>query len=230
MAKAKKAVKTTKAKKFSQKIKGSERNAAKAKKSSAALEALKKKDKSELTPLEKARLARASGKSKKSKKAARITFKAPSDMKPVSVRASLAFGKDGHLVNSKFTAIKGKVDSDTAKSVDLDLYDRQTASSMLARIAGPIFIKSEKKRLPAGLMLQALFRVGKSKTHGGVTVGLKEVKAKLPDKKPKALAKKDPTYRVIRKSVRPLEAAFTKMKPFPSAKELKALTSQDSET
>jgi hypothetical protein len=194
---------------------------------SDALKALMKKPKDELTPLEKARLARASGKSKKTKKKARMLFKAPADMKPISLRATLMFGKDGHMTQSRLMAIKGKVGSDSAKSIDLSKYDPSTASSVVARIAGPIFIKSEKKRLPPGLMVQALIRVGKSAKHGGVITSVKEVRAKIGDKKPKALAKKDPMYRAIRKCARPLEAAFTKLKPFPSAKELKALSSEE---
>ncbi len=184
------------------------------------------KDQKELSPLEKARLARAAGKGGKSKKkAARLTFKAPVDMKPISLKADLVFGKDGHLTQTRFTSIKGKVGADSAKMVDLGLYDPTTQGMVIARMAGPLFIKSEKKRLPAGLMVQALFRVGRSAKTGAVSVGLKEVKAKMPEKKAKTLAKKDPMYRVIRKSVRPLEAAFVKMKPFPSSKELKELTS-----
>lgn len=189
------------------------------------------KDQKELTPIQKAQLARAANKGKKgkSKKAARLTFKAPQDMKPVSLKADLFFGKDGHLTQTRFTSIKGKVGQDTAKTIDLGLYDAVTQNMVIARMAGPLFIKSEKKRLPAGLMVQALFRVGRSAKTGAVSVGLKEVKAKMPEKKAKTLEKKDPMYRVIRKSVRPMEAAFVKMKPFPSNKELKDLTSEDSD-
>jgi hypothetical protein len=184
------------------------------------------KDVKDMTPLEKARLARASGKGKKSKKKARLTFKAPADMKPISLKADLVFGKDGHLTQTRFTSIKGKVGADTAKTIDLGDYDQQTQNMVIARLAGPIFIRGEKKRLPGGLMVQALFRVGKSAKTGAVTVGLKEVKAKLPEKKAKVLAKKDAMYRAIRKAARPMEAAFVKMKPFPSNKELKELTTE----
>lgn len=207
----------------------------KAAKSSKAVKAKGKskpsKDQKELTPIQKAQLARAANKGKKgkSKKAARLTFKAPQDMKPVSLKADLVFGKDGHLTQTRFTSIKGKVGSDSAKTIDLGLYDAVTQNMVIARLAGPLFIKSEKKRLPAGLMIQALFRVGRSAKTGAVSVGLKEVKAKMPEKKAKTLEKKDPMYRVIRKSVRPMEAAFVKMKPFPSNKELKELTSGDTD-
>lgn len=207
----------------------------KAAKSSKAVKAKGKskpgKDQKELTPIQKAQLARAANKGKKgkSKKAARLTFKAPQDMKPVSLKADLVFGKDGHLTQTRFTSIKGKVGSDSAKTIDLGLYDAVTQNMVIARLAGPLFIKSEKKRLPAGLMVQALFRVGRSAKTGAVSVGLKEVKAKMPEKKAKTLEKKDPMYRVIRKSVRPMEAAFVKMKPFPSNKELKELTSGDTD-
>jgi hypothetical protein len=202
-------------------------NAKGSKELSPAMKALMKKPKDQLTPLEKAHLARALGKGKKTKKkAARLTFKAPADMKPISLKADLVFGKDGHLTQTRFTAIKGKVGSDSAKTIDLGDYDQQTQNMVIARIAGPIFIRGEKKRLPAGIMMQALFRVGKSAKTGAVTVGLKEVKAKLPEKKAKVLAKKDAMYRAIRKAARPMEAAFVKMKPFPSNKELKELAAE----
>lgn len=211
---AKKAKKEAEAKKVDKKAKG------------------KKADKGdkELTPLQKAQLARKAGKGKKKAKKAKITFKAPADLKPIFLKADVVIGKDGHMTQSRLTAIKGKLGSDTAKSVELAAYDPTSAVNAVARLAGPIFVKSEKKRLPAGLLASATFRIMKNKA-GLLGVRLKEVKAKMPEKKAKVIDKKDPIYRTIRKAARPMEAAFTKLKPFPSNKELKALTagSEDKE-
>lgn len=243
MAKEKAKAKKTTAKKKDSVKKGAETKKAKAKpakadkKSKKAEKPAKEEKKGKkggktsaegLTPLQKAQLARKNGTGKKKAKKAKVTFKAPADLKPIFLKADLVLGKDGHMTQSRLTAIKGKLGSDTAKTVDLSLYDPATANSAVARLAGPMFIKSEKKRLPAGMMLSATFRVMKNKA-GLLGVRLKEVKAKLPEKKAKAVDKKDVIYRTVRKAARPMEAAFTKLKPFPSNKELKALTADDSE-
>ncbi len=229
-AKAKKtATKKTKAKKEDSvkkgaKVKAKASKPAKPGKESKATKAKgKEKGDKELTPLQKAQLAGKAGKGKKKAKKAKITFKAPTDLKPIFLKADIVLGKDGHMTQSRLTAIKGKLGADTAKTVELAAYDPSTAMNAVARLAGPIFVRSEKRRLPAGLMASATFRVMKNKA-GLLGVRLKEVKAKMPEKKAKVLDKKDPIYRTIRKAARPMEAAFTKLKPFPSNKELKALT------
>ena len=225
MAKDKKAAKA-KSKTKEKAVKASAKTKVKAK--ATAKPAAKKAAKggAELTPIQKAQAARAankkSGKSpaKRAKKK-RVTFKAPADLKPIFLKADLVIGKDGHMTQSRFTSIKGKLGADTAKVIELAKYDPSTANAAVARIAGPLFIKSEKKRLAPGLMLSAIFRVMKNK-EGMLGVRLKEVKAKMPEKKAKAVAKKDVIYRTVRKAARPLEAAFTKLAEFPSNKELKA--------
>lgn len=225
---ATKGKKTAAAKTKGKAKKATVKKGAETKKAKAKPAKTKAKGEKELTPIQKAQAARAAGKGKKGKakaKKAKITFKAPADLKPIFVKVDGSFGKDGHLSNSRVTAIKGKLGGDTAKTVALSLYDERTANAVVARVAGPMFIRSEKKRLPAGAQFSAVFRVGKKKDGGTVSVRLKEARWKLGDKKPKMLDKKDPVYRTIRKSARPLEGAFTKLLPFPSNKELKALTS-----
>ena len=229
MAKDKKAAKA-KSKTKEKAGKASPKKGAEAKKAKAA-PAKKGKGEKELTPIQKAQAARAAGKGKgktaKRAKKVKVTYKAPADLKPIFLKADIVFGKDGHMTQSRFTAIKGKLGSDTAQSVALAAYDAASANAATARLAGPLFIKSEKKRLPAGMMASAIFRVMKNKA-GLLGVRLKEVKAKMPEKKAKAVDKKDPIYRTIRKAARPMEAAFTRLQPFPSKKELKALTADSS--
>jgi hypothetical protein len=94
---------------------------------------------------------------------------------------------------------------------------------MAIRFAGASFVRNEAKRLPGGTMVQALFRIAISRDTGAIKVGLKEVKVKVNEKKAKLLEKKDPMYRAIRKPVKFMAAAFTKIKDFPSAADLKAL-------
>jgi hypothetical protein len=183
----------------------------------------------DLTPIQKAQLARAANKasgkkSKKKVKKAGFVFKAPEGTKPFFVRATLAYGKDGLFSDLKAVRIKGNAKNPDAKKVDMALWDPETHRRMGIRFAGASFVRNEAKRLPGNTQAQALFRVAISRDDGSIKVGLKEVKIKGAEgKKPKMLEKKDPMYRAIRKPVKFMAAAFTKMKDFPSAADLKAL-------
>ena len=191
----------------------------------------------ELTPIQKAQAARAANKASggkgkaKSKKKAGIVFKAPEGTKPFFVRALLQFGKDGLFTDLKAVRIKGNAKNPDAKKVDLALWDPETHRKLGIRFAGAAFIRNEAKRLPANSVAQALFRIAISRDTGAIKVGLKEVKFKAgdSDKKAKTLEKKDPIYRAIRKPVKFMAAAFTKMKDFPSAADMKALTKAQEE-
>lgn len=185
----------------------------------------------DLTPIQKAQLARAANKASgktskaKSKKKAGVVFKAPEGTKPFFVRTLLQFGKDGIFSDLKAVRIKGNAKNPDAKTVDLALWDPETHRKLGIRFAGASFIRNEAKRLPANSVAQALFRIAISRDNGAIKVGLKEVKFKAgdSDKKAKTLEKKDPVYRAIRKPVKFMAAAFTKLKDFPSAADLKAL-------
>jgi hypothetical protein len=179
----------------------------------------------ELTPLQKAHLARKNGTAKKKpKKKAGPVFKAPEGTKPFFVEAILMFDKDGLFTDMSATRIKGNAKNPDAKRVDLAAWDPTTHRRMAIRFAGASFVRNEGKRLAAGSQAKALFRIAIARDTGAVKVGLKEVKYREgKDGKAKTLDKKNPVYRAIRKPVKFMAAAFTKLKDFPSAADLKAL-------
>ena len=192
-----------------------------------------KKDK-KLSPLEKARLAKKNGpapakKSAKKKKKVFI-FKAPEDFKPFFAKVAVKIGKDGLFPDIKCVRIKGSPKNENAKTVDMGLWDPDTLRKMAARYGGAAFVTNADKRLPANSMISFLMRVGSKKDTGALTTAFKDFRLKAEgEKKSKALDKKDPIYRRARKPVRFMPGAFTAVKEFPSAAELKALAVNDEE-
>jgi hypothetical protein len=189
------------------------------------------KGEKDLTPLEKARIARASGKGGKKKKAKKnvMVFKAPEGTKPFFIKTQIAYGKDGLFTDMKAVRIKGNAKNPDAKKVDLGLWDPDTLRKMAIRFAGASFVRNEAKRLPANTVANALFRVGVNREDQAIKVALKEVRVKNAAGKVKTLEKKDPMYRAHRKPVKFMAAAFTKIKDFPSAADLKALMKSQEE-
>ena len=183
-----------------------------------------KKSKKELSPLEKARLARATGGgSKKKAKKKKIEFKAPEGEKPFFVRVGIAFDRDGLLTDMSATRVKGNPQNENSKTVSLAEWDPDTLRRLSTRYAGPLFIRNEQKRLGAKSQAQLLLRVAINRETRFIKVSLKSAKFKTEDKKPKTLDKKNPVYRALRKPMAFLAPAFTKVRPFPSAAELKAI-------
>lgn len=181
------------------------------------------KSKKELTPLEKARLARAKGGTKKKAKKKKIEFKAPEGEKPFFLRVGIAFDRDGLITDMSATRVKGNPDNENSKSVSLADWDPNTLRRLATRYAGPAFIRNEQKRLGAKAQAQLLVRVAINRETRFIKVSLKTAKFKVEDKKAKTLEKKDPVYRALRKPMAFLAPAFTKVRPFPSAAELKAI-------
>lgn len=172
------------------------------------------------------------GKSKpKAKKKPLPVFKAPADFKAFFAKVNVKIAKDGIIDDVQVIRIKGSPTNENAKTVDLGLWDAETLRRFAIRYAGAAFIKSDKKRLAGPSMAQLLMRVGANKETGALKVSFKNIKFKLKDdKKPKLLDKKDPIYRALRKPARLVPGAFTKVKEFPSAADLKALLkAQDEE-
>lgn len=172
------------------------------------------------------------GKSKpKAKKKPLPTFKAPADFKAFFAKVNVKIAKDGIIDDVQVIRIKGSPTNENAKTVDLGLWDSETLRRFAIRYAGAAFIKSDKKRIAGPSGAQLLMRVGANKETGALKVSFKNIKFKLKDdKKPKLLDKKDPIYRALRKPARLVPGAFTKVKEFPSAADLKALLkSQDEE-
>ncbi len=183
-----------------------------------------KKSKKELSPLEKARLARAAGGgSKKKAKKKKLEFKAPEGEKPFFLRVGIAFDRDGLITDMSATRVKGNPDNENSKSVSLADWDPNTLRRLATRYAGPAFIRNEQKRLGAKAQAQLLVRVAINRETRFIKVSLKTAKFKVEDKKAKTLEKKDPVYRALRKPMAFLAPAFTKVRPFPSAAELKAI-------
>lgn len=184
----------------------------------------------ELTPLEKARLARASGKTKAKKKAKKnqVIFKAPEGFKPFFMRVSVLVDKDGIISDLKAIRVKGSITNENAKTVDMGLWDPDVLRRLTARYCAVAFVRNEAKRLPQG-SAQLVMRVSANRDTGALKVSIKDIKFKEgKDGKTKLLDKKDAKYRLLRKPARFLAGAFTKVKPFPSAAEIKTLLkSQD---
>jgi hypothetical protein len=172
------------------------------------------------------------GKSKpKAKKKPLPTFKAPADFKAFFAKVNVKIAKDGIIDDVQVIRIKGSPTNENAKTVDMSLWDPETLRRFAIRYAGAAFIKSDKKRVAGPSGAQLLMRVGANKETGALKVSFKNITFKLKDdKKAKLLDKKDPIYRALRKPARLVPGAFTKVKEFPSAADLKALLkSQDEE-
>lgn len=165
------------------------------------------------------------GKAKaKSKKKPLPVFKAPEDFKPFYARVNVRIDKDGIISDLSMTRIKGSPSNENAKTVKFDLYDPATEKRFAARYCAVAFVRSDKKRLPENSMARFLLRVSSNKETGALKCSCKEIALKIgKDGKAKMLDKKDPYYRNLRKPMRFSPAAFTKVKPFPSAADIKAL-------
>jgi hypothetical protein len=184
-----------------------------------------------LSPLEKARLAKKNGTAKTTKKKTKkkvITFKAPEDFKAFFAKVNVKIGKDGLFSDIKAVRIKGSPTNENAKTVDMGAHDPDTLRKMAARYGGAAFVTNAEKRLPANSLIAFLMRVSMKKDSGALAVSFKDFRIKLDgEKKSKALDKKDPIYRRARKPVRFMAGAFTQVREFPSAAELKALNASD---
>ena len=176
------------------------------------------KGKKELTPLEKARLARASGKTsgKAKKKKAIPTWKAPEDFKPHFLEVVVKTDKDGLLANAiKATRYQGRYDpqADDKKKFDLMSYDMPTTLGILSRLSMTTYHSNVAKRLPPKTTFKILLRITKKAKDGTLGVAFKEISfgqksEKTGRVKAVALDKKDPQYRMFRKSNRIMPSAF----------------------
>jgi hypothetical protein len=201
-----------------------EKESKKPKKAVAAEEAPKKKG----FPAKKGAFGRpagAGGPSKpKAKKKPLPVFKAPDEFKPFFAKVMLKIAKDGIIDDVQMIRIKGSPTNENAKTVDMSLLDPDTLRRFAARYCAVAFIKSDKKRLPGNSIAQLLLRIGYKKDSGQLTTSCKSIKFKEgKDGKAKMLDKKDPKYRALRKPMRLIPGAFTKVGQFPSAADLKAL-------
>lgn len=152
------------------------------------------------------------------------------EFKPFFVEAKMGFGKDGLLRDVRSTRVKGRPDSESAKRISMELLDPKTASRFAIRLAMPMFIRQDAKRIPPFSLATATLRVGVRAATGGIVVSFKDIKLRAgKEGKLKLLLKKNPYYRSIRKANRFLPAAFTDAVAFPSNKELKELLASKEE-
>lgn len=185
----------------------------------------KKPAKEEAAPKKKGFPAKKGGAAKaRSKKKPLPVFKAPAEFKPFFSRVGIRIDKDGIISDVTMIRIKGSPTNENAKTVDMALLDPDTLRRFTARYCGAAFIKSDKKRLAGNSMAQMILRVSANKETGALKCSCKDIKFKEgKDGKAKMLEKKDPRYRALRKPMRLIPGAFTKVGPFPSAADLKAL-------
>lgn len=171
-----------------------------------------------MTPLEKARLARASGKTSKSKKVKKPipAWKAPEDFKPHFLEVLVKTDKDGLLSSAiKATRYQGRYDPqvEDKKKFDLGSYDQITLLGILSRLSMTTYHSNIAKRLPPKTTFKLLLRITKKSKDGTLGVAFKiiwvaEKSAKTGRVKAVELDKKDPMYRLFRKSNRIMPAAF----------------------
>lgn len=179
-----------------------------------------KKSEKEMTPLEKARLARANGTAGKGKKKATKKpipiFKAPEDFKPHFLEVVVRTEKDGLLSSGiKATRYVGRYDPDAPdkKKIDLSGYDQVTLQGVLSRLSMTTYTPNAAKRLPANTTYKILLRVNRKSKDGSLSIGFKGVSVGVKSEKTGrvravALDKKDPQYRMFRKSSRIMPGAF----------------------
>lgn len=160
----------------------------------------------------------------KSKRKPLAVFKAPEDFKPFFAKVGVRVDKDGIISDVQMIRVKGNPSNESAKTVDMGLLDPFTLRRFTARYAGAAFIKSDKKRLPGNSTAQMVLRVSANRETGALKCSCKDIRFKEgKDGKAKLLDKKDARYRALRKPMRLIPGAFTKVTPFPSAADLKAL-------
>lgn len=183
-----------------------------------------------LSPLEKARLARAKGAkgAKKTKRPARkvFTFPAPSDMKAGLFKILVVIGKDGLPTKMTVNAYRGKPGGATTKVLPLHVYDPETLVKVGVRLGAALWANRVDKRLPPKSIFSVLLRVGKNK-EGNLLSRIRGVSMKSGEGKFKEVKRETDigklALRMFRKLHKVGPAAFTQLKPFPDAKQYKAI-------
>lgn len=180
--------------------------------------------------------AKASKASKSSakKKPAKITFKAPSDMKPCFVELMFKTQADG-LIGPQFKAIrvKGNWTNPEAKRFDMMTYDAPTVVAIIARVAARTFAAGVAKRLPANTAYRLVIRAGKRAADNTLMGGIKSTAVLAKSEKTgksrwKELTDKtDPVRRKLRSISRLIPGAFVNMQLPPSGRQKKEIDTDD---
>jgi hypothetical protein len=157
----------------------------------------------------------------------KITFDAPSDMKPCFIELSFKTQEDG-LLGPSFKAfrIKGLWTNPEAIRFDMLEYDARTVASLMARLGARTFATNALRRLPPDTAFRLVIRVGKRAADGSILASVKSI-AKLTETKSgkkqwKELADKtDPIRRKLRSVTRFLAGAFVAIQLPPSKRKKK---------
>lgn len=157
----------------------------------------------------------------------KITFDAPSDMKPCFIELAFRTQADG-LIGPSFRAyrVKGNWTNEAAKRFDMMEYDPATVVAIISRIAARTFATNALRRLPANTAFKLVIRAGMRKADGTIISGIKSISRQVKLKSGKAtwkelVDKTDPVYRKIRSCGRFLPGAFVQLQLPPSTRRSK---------
>lgn len=160
-------------------------------------------------------------------KPVKITFDAPSDMKPCFIELAFRTQADG-LIGPSFRCvrIKGNWTNENAKRFDMMEYDPTTVTAIISRIAARTFATNALRRLPANAAFKLVIRAGMRKADGSIISGIKSISKQVKMKSGKMSWKEltdktDPVYRKIRSCGRFLPGAFVNLQLPPSTRRSK---------
>ncbi len=168
------------------------------------------------------------GKTKAKAKPAKITFDAPSDMKPCFIEFFFRTQEDGLIGGGvKCQRVKGNWSNPEAKRFDMLEYDPQTVIAITSRFAARTFATNAGKRLPANTAFKIIIRAGLRKADNTLMGGVKSIAIlKKSEKTGKSRwaeieDAKDPVRRKLRSVGRFIPGAFVNLQLPPSTRRSK---------
>jgi hypothetical protein len=156
---------------------------------------------------------------------ARITFDAPSDMKPCFIELAFRTQADG-LIGPSFRClrVRGNWTNEAAKRFDMMEYDAPTVVAIISRIAARTFATNALRRLPANTAFKVILRAGMRKADGTIIAGIKSISKQVKSAKTgkatwkELVDKTDPVYRKMRSCARFMPGAFVHLQLPPSTR------------
>lgn len=164
-----------------------------------------------------------------------ILWKAPGDYKRSLYEVDFVTEKDG-LLGSKIRA--QKIDGTYDKAPEnkrrmLTTFDTPTMVGIVARLGAAIYHSNPDKRLPPNTMFRVLYGVGVKSDNNALTANIKAIW--IGEKKATGrmvqveLDRKDPMFRLIRKSTKFITGAFADARQIPKPVRGKARQDDDGE-
>ena len=157
----------------------------------------------------------------------KITFDAPSDMKPCFIELAFRTQADG-LIGPSFRClrVRGNWTNEDAKRFDMMEYDAPTVAAIISRIAARTFATNALRRLPANTAFKVIIRAGMRKADGTIIASIRSVSKQVKLKSGKSTWKElvdrtDPVHRKIRSCGRFLPGAFVHLQLPPSTRRTK---------